>query len=492
MTAEVPVGNPETDKITRAAVFFDPGSDLTMIKDSLAQRLGLRPLREAQVELETVHSGGSELVYGFIYEVRLHLNDSTARTIEAFSVQTLIGRVKRLKLLGRSGTSEGEVEPEILVGVQDFWDFVNGVKDVGRGLKLVESTVGPMLCGRRLIAAVKAVPSSEEDMALEELSEAVHKAWQIEGIGVTDCPSSKDEEEAVRVFEESVKVNDDGRYETGLLFNTPDPDIPMHKGLCVGRARTVQKRAKAEGCLDEYHEYFMDLIRRKILELAPEVPTGPIEHYVPHHPVYAASKNGKLRIVFDGGARMSKAEKSLTDHLFKGPDMTADLCGSLFRFRLPEVAITADIEKAFLQVSVAEEERDALRVIWARNPYEPISESNMVVYRFCRVVFGLRSSPFLLNGVVKVHLKRMAEKYPTASEVLNSVYVDNIFLGAETGAEALRKCAELNELFAEANMPVREYLSNSKQVMKQFADDPNQEVARVLGVQWDLRRDVLA
>ncbi|KAH7709906.1 hypothetical protein AAVH_22804 [Aphelenchoides avenae] len=141
MTAEVAVSDPDSKKITKAAIFFDPGSDLTLIKDSLAQRLELKPLREARMALETVNADGGGLVHGYVYEAKVQQDDGTARTLEAFSVKTLIGRVKRLKVVSQSEISEEEVEPEILVGVQDFWDFVKGARCVERRLVLVDSTV---------------------------------------------------------------------------------------------------------------------------------------------------------------------------------------------------------------------------------------------------------------------------------------------------------------------------------------------------------------
>ena len=40
------------------------------------------------------------------------------------------------------------------------------------------------------------------------------------------------------------------------------------------------------------------------------------------------------------------------------------------------------------------------------------SNSSVVVYRFCRVIFGLNLSPFLLNGTIRHHLATFAEADP--------------------------------------------------------------------------------
>ena len=58
----------------------------------------------------------------------------------------------------------------------------------------------------------------------------------------------------------------------------------------------------------------------------------------------------------------------------------------------------ADVEKAFLMVSVCQQDRDALRFLWVDDidttPLVP------VVMRFTRVVFGVSASPFLLNATI--------------------------------------------------------------------------------------------
>ncbi|GFW58257.1 integrase catalytic domain-containing protein [Trichonephila clavipes] len=61
------------------------------------------------------------------------------------------------------------------------------------------------------------------------------------------------------------------------------------------------------------------------------------------------------------------------------------------RFRIYPVGIVANIEKAFLMLSVAPKDRDYLRF------FSPCNEKQLV-YRHCRVVFGVSSSPYLLNA----------------------------------------------------------------------------------------------
>ena len=54
-------------------------------------------------------------------------------------------------------------------------------------------------------------------------------------------------------------------------------------------------------------------------------------------------------------------------------------------------------------VSVCERDRDSLRFLWVTNPDDENPE--MTTFRFTRVIFGVSSSPFLLNATINHHLE---------------------------------------------------------------------------------------
>ena len=100
------------------------------------------------------------------------------------------------------------------------------------------------------------------------------------------------------------------------------------------------------------------------------------------------------------------------------------------------MAFAGDIEKAFLNVSVAEEDRDVLRFLWVDDVTKESPE--VVVLRFARVVFGVSSSPFLLNATVKHHIERYEEEDPGFVETfLRSIYVDDLSTGGRHGGGGL-------------------------------------------------------
>ena len=131
----------------------------------------------------------------------------------------------------------------------------------------------------------------------------------------------------------------------------------------------------------------------------------------------------RLHIVSNASAKCDGS--SLNECLHKGPKFFLDL---LLRFR---IALTADVEKAPLMIAIDDNDRDVLRFIWIDDitKHEPV----LRVFRFTRVVFGVSSSPFLLNATIKFHLECYLESNEEiVRRLLQSTYVDNIVMGADS------------------------------------------------------------
>ena len=102
-------------------------------------------------------------------------------------------------------------------------------------------------------------------------------------------------------------------------------------------------------------------LSKEIIEAVEPDETPPeTVHYLPHHAVVRRDKTTtKVRVVYDASAR-SATGPSLNDCLLKGPKFNQLIFDLLVRFRSYRVALTADLEKAFLMVSVEEADRDVL------------------------------------------------------------------------------------------------------------------------------------
>ena len=210
---------------------------------------------------------------------------------------------------------------------------------------------------------------------------------------------------------------------------TPEPDLPQNYELALGRLKSLVKRLQhTPPVLDKYHSTIAEQLNNGIIEeVDPGVQEGPV-HYVPHHCVIRpSSTTTKVRIVYDASARTHSKHNSLNDCIHQGPTLLPDLCGILVRFRLHPVGIVSDVEKAFLQLGLSVSDRDVTRFLWVRDPSQPVSSSNLVTYRFCRVPFGVVASPFLLAATVDHHLQ--AQQSATSDNIRHSIYVDNVITG---------------------------------------------------------------
>jgi len=87
--------------------------------------------------------------------------------------------------------------------------------------------------------------------------------------------------------------------------------------------------------------------------------------YLPHHAVWHPRKPEESRVVFDCAAKSGRT--SLNEQLLRGPENTSTLIGVILRFRVEDIAVTADIKRMFHQVYVAPEDRGALCYLWWRN-----------------------------------------------------------------------------------------------------------------------------
>ena len=157
----------------------------------------------------------------------------------------------------------------------------------------------------------------------------------------------------------------------------------------------------------------------------------------------------------------------------------------LLRFRLNRIAILADIKKAFLNVEVFKDHQDFLRFLW----YDFESKDpKLVVYRFLRVVFGLTSSPFLLNGTIKHHLEKyMLSDMKLVSKLLEDFYVDDLVSGVPNIEEGQVFRARAMEVMDEAGLELRKWVTNDSDLRKVFNEDSEfSRCKQVLGVDWDI------
>ena len=171
-------------------------------------------------------------------------------------------------------------------------------------------------------------------------------------------------------FEETIIREQDGRYSTPIPWTTDQWRLGKNFKLSAGRMdSTLNRLRKDPKALQDYEREILQLIDRKFRYVAEaDVNYRELHTYLPHHPVYRQDKaTTKIRPVFDGAAK-TKDGPSLNEVLETGPNFNPDLLSVLLRFRMNKIGWTADIEKAFLNISLLGEDTEALRFLWPKEP----------------------------------------------------------------------------------------------------------------------------
>ena len=115
-------------------------------------------------------------------------------------------------------------------------------------------------------------------------------------------------------------------------------------------------------------------------------------------------------------------------------------------------------------VSITEEDRDMLRFLWLKDPLK--EESEVIQFKFTRVVFGLRPSPAILGAVLSLHLEKYRAEYPRIVDLVNqSLYIDDLVSGGANVHEAFEVYKVTKHIMYRGGFNLRKWNSNSSDLL---------------------------
>ena len=323
---------------------------------------------------------------------------------------------------------------------------------------------------------------------------------RLDVLGLEDAPEH-DQRVVYNEFKEQLTRNPEGWYETGLPWRGNFPTLPTNEQGSRRRLESLVTKLKREGLMSEYDAIIQDQKQSGVVEPA-ESPAKRVEFYLPHKPVVReTAKTTKVRIVYDASAKETRDSPSLNDCLYAGPPLQNKLWDVLVHQRGYPVVVSGDIQKAFLQVRVRENERDALIFYWRSE-----EDSQLETLRFTRVLFGLAPSPFLLAGVIEQHLNSWEESSPNiVAELRKSLYVDDLLTGGQTIPQAEDRKEKTVEIFEDASFKLHKWNSNVSELEvngKPSAGNDEETYAKqqlggdstdttMLGLKWNKSSDTI-
>ena len=402
-----------------ARIIFDSGSQRSYISQRLRDHLSLPTIGN---EILTIKTFGNDEGQTQSYDITQFSVQSpywdTTLFMTAYVVPVVCAPLRNQQLtfavqayphrkglpLADFQTESSVLDVDILVGLDSYWLFMTGgcIKADSGGPVALESRLGWVLSGE--LQNCKETSSTATNFAQTHVlfaqeqnhSDQISKFWSLESIGI----HLEKENSVYQQFEEEIRFTD-GRYEVKLPWKPNHPMLPDNYFLSKKRLQGLLTKLKQDRELSkEYDSIIKTQEEMGIIErVSDEECTVGRTHYLPHHAVIRQDKaTTKVRVVYDASAKTYHGV-SLNNCLYEGPCLLKTVAEILVRFRMYPIALTSDIEKAFLMISIHNSDRDALRFLW----YEDIdkSELELVTYRFCRVVFGVSCSPFLLNATLE-------------------------------------------------------------------------------------------
>ena len=422
-----------------------------------------------------------------------------------------------------------ELKVDILVGANFIWQFQRG-ETIRRGPNdpiAIHTALGWVLSGplkgRSIslnecpISSTNLISTSaKQDKLL--LEEEVIKLWDLDTLGIR--PESEAHERLIDEISHAGK-----RYTVGLPWKVGHEDLPSNYNVChQGLQGLLKKLRKEPEVLAKYDEIIKEQEQAGIVEKVAHLesePPGKV-HYLAHRAVIRElAETTKVRIVFDASCKETKNGVSLNDCLHVGPPLTPLLFDILLRFRQYKTCVIGDIEKAFLNIGVTEADRNCLRFLWTSDikADKPIVQ----VYRYNTVVFGVNSSPFLLNAVLRHHVESFKATDPEfVSKLSESFYVDDLVTGSDTTEEAFCLYKKARGRLKEASFALRKWKSNDSTLMEKIneeerisqaegrdkqepckekcvsglsessgQDESTSSKTKVLGLTWDVDKDTM-
>jgi hypothetical protein len=507
-------------------ILLDPAASQTYIKKSIADKLHLKVVDTQYLAVHGFGGNSTTTKYDMV-DAYLELSDGKKLKLTANvekeiakplqrsikSHKSITQLLKKYKLADATLATESEYDIELLIGNDYWWKIViGGPEAIDQNMCVIQTKLGYVLSGTiptdqglqrpQLSMLTISQPFNAGRLPFQEISGSertqyeLQDLWDLEKMGMNDHMSQTADQKALENFDRTLQFQN-GRYEVTWPYKDPEVTPPNNYQLAKKRLNGVWNRLTREPeLMKKYDAIIKDQIDKSIIEKVENDQSKNSEtkvHYLAHHPVITPQKTTtKVRIVYDGSAKAQKTDLSLNECLHRGPVLLEEVCHLLMRFRKHKIALTADIEKAFLQVGLQKSERDVTRFLWIKDLSKPPRLENIQEYRFQRVPFGIISSPFLLAATVRHHLN--LSESDVAKKIVDNIYVDNVITGCESLEEAQNFYKEAKKIFDQASMNLREWNTNGKELKAQIpaADKEEASIVKVLGINWNVDTDTLS
>ena len=501
-TAQITLMN--DGKLFEIRALADFGAQRSIVSQETVDTCKLTIYKKLQLTLDGFGNKGVQQWYDIVSVPILIKNELI--NIDAIVIERLPERIqttgleKVINSMKNKGLDMADSNPtdvskiNLLIGCDWLFKFVQSTEI--NGINVINSKFGLMVAGKLPGVQEKQNKASQNVITLLKIGvqptpSDVDFLWSLESIGIEPEEQKPDDIRAQKMFEETVSY-ENNKYTARLPFRRDPRELPNNYYLAKNRLNAnLTRLRKYPKQLEAYDKAIQEQIQEGFVErVYNEDDINKPMHFLTHHGVAKDSVTTPLRIVFNCSLKTKKSQLSLNDCLYQGPNLLPEMTKVLLRFRLNRFAIIADIKKAFLQVGLHEEDRDWTRFLWPENPTD--ANSKLMTLRYCNVLFGSAASQFLLNAVIKHHLKQ-ATNTNIAEAIDRNLYVDNVLFTSNNSQLMLEFYNEAKEIMAKANLPLVAWASNSleaTEIIPQCEQDERKTIG-VLGMSWNMEEDTI-
>lgn len=503
----------------QARALFDTGAAMSLISKSLATTLNAKCISNSSISITSV-TGTSKTLYqveltlagdervgcqdGRVH-LRAHVVDHIAPSTSTADVQKILAMpfLKGLPLADPSYTSSAAIH--LILDVGTFFVYRRGETRISSvpslnadktifGWIVGGSDTSPSQLNQSAPTCYK-VSSTEEDLNL-----LLPNLWTPDQFPDDSPPISMENQQVCAKFQETHHRIEEGRYEVFVPWQECAPRLGPSRNIALKRYRSSERSLRRQGRWDEYHAAVEDFIRQGHAELVPDEDLKKPPHlsyYMPMHGVIkSTSTSTKLRPVCDTSAK-SESGVSLNDMLLTGASLYPPLTSIINQFRLPAIAMTADVAKMYRQISLAPADRDYHRFVHCD------SGGELRDYRMTRVTFGVKSSPYLASQVLQQIAQDYEHEHPEAAKIVKrSFYVDDVLTGAETVEAAQHARKDLSTMLSRGCFPLCKWRSNSQVLLDTIPEELKEatdlrivsastDYQKALGIHWSTTQDCL-
>ena len=448
-------------KIIECRALLDNGSQANFITESLAKKLGLKPiLRNANIS--GIASMGSFKTRKCLCVEIISQNSSYRKVIEfvvipEISVYSPNENFDFTNVMVKRGISVPLADPhfnksrtiDLLLNVQVYVEtrLNNEIRLGDNYPTLLENKFGWIVFGHfrnnnsaSLFCGVSCV---------DHLCD-IPNLWQLDN-PINSHFYTYEEKEVENLFEDTTTRDSSGRFVVELPKKSLE-NIGESLYIAKTRFKHLERRfAKNNQLFIDYKAFlqeYLDLGHMTRINFE-EIPK--IHYFLPHHPVFKLdSSTTKLRVVFDASAKTS-TNISLNDCLMNGPQIQDDLFSILIRFRFPRYVFSGDLAKMFRQIKIIDSDQYLCLILWRNHPSE-----NLSVFKLSTVTYGTKSASYLATKCLQKISKDISVSHPEVSNVIEkSFYIDDGFSRSDSLKETRNLIEKLNFILSKYGFHIR-------------------------------------